>query len=242
MPTITGYESADGSAWTMVGSDTFTMGQSVLVGLAVSSHVAGVNATAAFDNVTVTNGTATAPARVWSSGDIGATPFPGETTGADGSYRVTGSGTDIWGAADAFHFSHTPLNGDGVIVARVTAIPHDVSPWVKAGVMVRESLTPGSPHAFMLVSAAKGAAFQRRQAQGGLSVGTSGGLIAAPRWVKLQRSGNVFSAFESADGLSWTLVGTDTIAMGANVDAGLAVTSHATGAAATCTFDRVSVQ
>jgi hypothetical protein len=30
--------------------------------------------------------------------------------------------------------------------------------------------------------------------------------------------------------------------MGANVYAGLAVTSHSTSAAATCTFDRVSVQ
>jgi len=53
---ITGYESADGNNWTVVASDTFTMGQTVLVGLAVSSHVAGVNATATFDNVTVTPG------------------------------------------------------------------------------------------------------------------------------------------------------------------------------------------
>ena len=238
--TITGYESADGSAWTMVGRDTFTMGTSVLVGLAVSSHVTGVKATATFDNVTVTK--ETAAARVWSSIDIGATPFAGQASGADGSYRVTGSGADIWGAADAFHFAYTPLTGDGTIVGRVSAIQQDVSPWVKAGVMVRESLTAGSPHAFMLASAAKGTAFQRRQTAGGLSVGTGGAPAAAPRWVKLQRQGNVFRAFESADGVSWTLVGTDTIAMGASVYIGLAVTSHATGAAATCTFDAVSVQ
>jgi hypothetical protein len=113
---------------------------------------------------------------------------------------------------------------------------------VKAGVMVRESLTAGSPHAFMLMSAAKGAAFQRRQSTGGLSVGTAGALSAAVRWVKLQRSGNVFSAYESADGTTWTPVGTDTISMGPNVYVGLAVTSHATSASATCTFDAVSIQ
>ena len=238
--TIAGYESADGSAWSLVGSDTFAMGRSVLIGLAISSHVTGVNATAAFDSVTVTQ--AAAPAQVWSSTDIGATPFAGQTTATSGVYRITGSGADIWGAADAFHFAYTPLAGDGVIVARVTGIQQNVSPWVKAGVMVRDTLTAGSAHAFMLTSAAKGVAFQRRRVGHGLSVGTGGSLSAAPRWVKLQRTGDVFQAFESADGSSWTLVATDTIPMGTTVYAGLAVTSHATGAAATATFDNVRVQ
>ena len=53
---ITGYASPDGTTWTQIGTDTFTMGPAVLIGLGVSSHVAGVNATATFDNVTVTGG------------------------------------------------------------------------------------------------------------------------------------------------------------------------------------------
>ena len=57
----------------------------------------------------------------------------------------------------------------------------------------------------------KGMAFQRRARAGGGSVSTAGSLSAAPRWVKLQRNGNLFSAYESADGVNWTLVGTDTI-------------------------------
>jgi hypothetical protein len=50
---IAGYESADGVNWTLVGADTFDMGDTVLVGLAVSSHVDGVTATATFDSVSV---------------------------------------------------------------------------------------------------------------------------------------------------------------------------------------------
>ena len=42
--------------WTVVASDTFTLGATALVGLGVSSHVAGVTATATFDHVTVTAG------------------------------------------------------------------------------------------------------------------------------------------------------------------------------------------
>ena len=238
---ITGYESADGASWLQVGSDTFTMGRTVLVGLAVSSHVAGVPATAAFDNVSVIAGVV-APASVWAHGDVGATLLAGDAVGGAGRYTVTGGGADVWGTADAFHYAYTTLSGDGSIVAQVRAIQLDVSPWVKAGVMVRESLTPGSPHAFMLISAAKGSAFQRRRAAQGITVGTAGPFSAAPRWVKLQRTGHQFTAYESADGVTWTPVGTDTIPMGATVYVGLAVTSHATGAMATCTFENVTVR
>jgi subtilisin family serine protease len=243
--TITAYESADGAGWTMVGRDTFSMNASVLVGLAVSSHVTGTLASATFDSVTVTQGVAATPpppSPVWASTDVGATPFAGRATVADGVYTVTGSGADIWGTADAFHYAYTPLSGDATIVARVTAVEQNVSAWVKAGVMVRETLDAGSPHALMLVSTSKGTAFQRRQSASGTSASTAGTLSTAPRWVKLQRRGNVFTAYESADGVSWTLVGSDTIAMGANVYAGLAVTSHTTAASATCAFDRVTIQ
>ena len=87
-----------------------------------------------------------------------------------------------------------------------------------------------------------GSAFQRRETTGGTSVNTAGSLATAPRWVKLVRSGNTFSAYESADGVNWTLVGSDTFAMQTNVLIGLAVTSHNTSASATCTFDSVTIQ
>jgi hypothetical protein len=54
--TVTGYVSADGSAWTGVGSTAATLGKSVYVGLAVTSHDSSVLNTSAFDNVVVTAG------------------------------------------------------------------------------------------------------------------------------------------------------------------------------------------
>jgi hypothetical protein len=67
-------------------------------------------------------------------------------------------------------------------------------------------------------------------------------MSTAPHWVKLVRSGNTFTAYESGDGTNWTLVGSDTISMASTVYVGLAVTSHSTSASATCTFDSVSIQ
>jgi regulation of enolase protein 1 (concanavalin A-like superfamily) len=155
---------------------------------------------------------------------------------------VKGSGADVWGTADALHYAYTSMSGDFSIVARVASVQMDVNAWVKAGVMIRETLGAGSAHGFMLGSASKGLAFQRRPTAGGTSVSTAGSLSPVPRWVKLQRNGNLFTASESADGVNWTVVGTETIPMATNVLVGLAVTSHSTGAPATCTFDNVRIQ
>jgi len=178
----------------------------------------------------------------WADADVGATGTQGSASASNGTFTVAGAGADVWGTADALNYAYRSLNGDGSIVAHVTSIPQGVNAWVKAGVMIRASLTAGSPHAFMLASASKGMAFQRRAAANGVSTSTSGTLSTAPRWVKLQRNGDLFSAYESADGVNWTLVGTDSIPMGTTVFVGLAVTSHNTSAAATCTFDAVTIQ
>ena len=58
--------------------------------------------------------------------------------------------------------------------------------------------------------------------------------------MKLERIGNTFNAYQSPDGSSWMLVGSDTIAMAATVYIGLAATSHSTMATATAQFDYVN--
>ena len=63
------------------------------------------------------------------------------------------------------------------------------------------------------------------------SASTTGSTTSlAPYWVRMDRAGNTFTAYQSADGTTWKLVGTDTIAMGANVLVGLGVSSHTTDA------------
>jgi regulation of enolase protein 1 (concanavalin A-like superfamily) len=113
--------------------------------------------------------------------------------------------------------------------------------WVKAGVMVRGALTANAAHGFMLVSPGKGLAFQRRVVTGGHSTSTAAGAGSAPNWVKLERRGNTLTAYRSADGTAWTLVGSDTFNFGPTVYVGLGLTSHDNTRLATATFDNVSV-
>ena len=181
------------------------MGSDVLVGLAVSSH-ADLPASAVFSQMSI------APAANWKHADVGAVGVAGASLISTAGLRVSGAGDDIWGTADAFHFAWVPLTGDGEIVARVASLSA-VRSWSKAGVMLRDSLDAGAAHAFMLVSAAKGAAFQRRASAGAVSEHTTAGAGTAPLWVKLQRRGQDISAFRSADGIEWTAVGTATVPM-----------------------------
>jgi regulation of enolase protein 1 (concanavalin A-like superfamily) len=248
--TITAFESSDGSTWIPVGTETFSMPSTVLVGLAVSSHVTGVTSTAAFDGVTVSSAAPPPPPPPppppslpsgWTDADIGAVSAAG-TANSDGSiFNVTGRGADIWGTADAFNYTYRTISGDATIVARVASV-QNADVWTKAGVMIRETLNAGSTHALALVSAGKGVKFQRRPTTGGDSLSTSGTLATAPHWVKLTRVGDLFSAYESDDGSTWSLIGTETIPMSAEVLIGFAVTSHTTASSASASFDSVDIQ
>ena len=227
---ITASQSADGTTWTVVGTDTIAFEQTVLIGLAVSSHSTTAAATATFDHVVVES--------LWSSQDIGAVGLAGRTSITNGVFTLTGAGADIWGAADAFHFTYQRLTGDGEIVARVATVSA-THVWHKIGVMIRNDLTPGSAHGLMLVSSGKGLAFQRRVAANGVSTSTAGPLVAAPRWVKIARAGNVITGSYSNDGTTWTVVGSDTIVMDPTVYVGLANSSHDAAALGTATVDGV---
>ncbi len=129
--------------------------------------------------------------------------------------------------------------GDCTVIARVTAVGKtDAS--AKAGVMIRESLTSGSKHAFMGLSSGNGALFQTRNTTGGSSLNANKTGLAAPYWVKVTRVGNVFTGFTSPNGTTWTKVDQQSITMTTGVSIGLAVTSHNDGVLCTATFQNVT--
>ena len=187
--------------------------------------------------------TLTAP-RDWTAHGIGALSlwfrgFPPSvgsfTEGPVGTFTMTAAGADIWGTADRFHFAYKTLTGPGTIIARVDSV-QNTHPWARAGVMIRETLDPGSKHAFAVVSAASGVAFQGRTDVDSSSFGTTEAGIAAPHWVKVERdAGGNFTVTHSTNGSAWVPVADAiymNIPMTSEVYVGLALTSH--DAAQTC--------
>jgi len=147
---------------------------------------------------------------------------------ASGSIVMNAIGTDIWGTADQFRYVYKTLNGDGTLVARVDSLDNS-NAWAKAGVMIRQSIAPGSVHAFTAVTPGNSCAFQRRPTADAASTSDNwtGTAVTAPYWVRITRTGNVFKAETSPDGVTWTVHGTDqTIPMTNPVLIGLALTSH----------------
>ncbi len=177
----------------------------------------------------------------WTAHDVGLVGTAGTAAHSAGTFTVRASGDDIWNNSDAFHFVHQSWTGDGEIIARVNGIGA-TDPWAKAGVMFRETLASGSRHVFMAVTSGNGSAFQRRIATEGVSSHTPGAFVVAPYWVRLVRLGDIFQGFISADGINWTFVGAETIAMNAALEIGLAVTAHNNGLVTTGAFSDVLVR
>ena len=235
---VTASVSNDGVHWTTVDSDAIALPATALAGIAVTSHTTSAIATGRLDSVSVNAGEPALPSP-WHSFDVGAVGLPGHTAGDGSTFTVRGAGADIWDHADAFQFAARPLGGNGDIVARVASMT-GTHEWTKAGVMIRASLEPGAAHAFVLVSLDMGLAFQRRPIAGGASVNTSM-PGATPMWVKLSRRDQQITAAVSVDGVTWTVLGTETLAISGPVLAGLAVTNHDASALATAVFDNVLI-
>ena len=176
----------------------------------------------------------------WISQDIGPVNVAGsfEKFGEQ-DISLMGSGADIWGTQDGFRFAYRPLNGDGDVVARVLTLQNS-NPVSKAGVMIRETLAAGSRNVFLNMAKNGFISLQNRAATGGVSVSAKV-TAAIPLWIKLNRKGDVFTAYSSPDGAVWTRTGTVTVPMAASLFAGLAVTSHDNNKSAMAGFSNAKV-
>ena len=143
---------------------------------------------------------------------------------------------------DNFYFVHQPLAGNGSITVRVTSLtgllppvnanapsgpggPADtrpgLMPWAKAGIIISAGTRPGSAYAAMMVTADHGVRLQDNYTND--TAGQPGAVSAAsPRWLRLTRSGDTITGYDSADGTHWTQVGAVPLAgLPSTVQAGL---------------------
>ena len=177
----------------------------------------------------------------WVSTDLGAVTPAGEATHSSGTFTIKGSGTDIWETSDQFQFVNQSITGDAEIIAKVNSLTN-TNTYAKAGVMFRETLTATSKHTMTDVTPAAGVEFLSRNAASGVTVADVA-AGTAPKWVRVVRSGNVFTSYTSDNGTTWTQLGTPkTITMANTIYVGMAVTSHANGTLGTGVFSDVIVR
>lgn len=176
------------------------------------------------------------------SKDIGAVQSPGSFNANDtGTFSVSGSGSDVWGSSDSFHFVYKPMDGDFKIVTRVLSVSESDA-WAKGGLMIRDSLEPDASFVDFFLSPNRAAPMHQRDNAGSpVTVVHDNWNVSAPRWFRLERSGYRITGSISSDGVTWKESGTATVIMGRHVYAGLMVCAHNASRLCTAVFDNVYI-
>jgi ABC-type transport system involved in multi-copper enzyme maturation permease subunit len=150
-------------------------------------------------------------------------------------------GPDGEAVSDSFYFVHQPLDGNGSITVRLTSLTglvpsggraragqggtsnmrSGLEPWSKAGIIIKDSTMQGSAYAAVMVTGGHGVRMQYNYTHD--TAGVPRGVSAAsPRWLRLTRSGDTLTGYDSADGTHWNVIGTAILAgLPATVQAGL---------------------
>jgi outer membrane protein assembly factor BamB len=256
--------SPDGVTYTTIPGSTATvlMPYASLAGLAVSSGESGTSGTATFDHVSVgavTNTPQDTPSASgcpagWSCGDVGDPIVVGSQSlsgndwtfeGAGASISDVGLGTGIGagGMTDQFHYVWTTTTGDTSLSTHITA-QGNTNAGATAGVMMRADTSANAAYYGAFVTPGNGVEVMERTAKGGPAVTLETVNGTPPVYLRITRSGDVFTTYTSSDGATWTPVtgGTDTIpSLNGTILDGEAVTSGVADETSTVTADVLDV-
>src|SRR5262245_3437642 len=178
------------------------------------------------------------------SADIGAPPLKGsaEYDPAARTYKITGTGTDIWGKADQFHYLWRDATGNFSVTA-TTRFLTDGNAHRKASIMLRKTADGDSPFVHFAIHGDGMAAVQFRNTQGG-NTNTLDFPVGKPGVWKLKltkQGGNVIVAI-APDGEPLRELGHTVSTIGNQVLVGLAVASHNAQALNTVVFSDVTFE
>ncbi len=150
--------------------------------------------------------------------------------------------TDITGTADQLHFAYQKLSGNVTITAKVMALTN-TSGAAKAGVMIRDTLNADSANVTVVMTPSTGVLFRYRPSAGATTTQVAAQTpLTAPQWVKLERNGNTFRAYYSANGNDWTQLGGPTMVnLPADTYVGVCVASNNVNSTCTAIFSNVSL-
>jgi TolB protein len=178
------------------------------------------------------------------SDDIGGPPIKGsaEFDASNGQYRITGSGTDIWGKADQFHYVWREMSGDFAVTATAQFLT-DGNAHRKAVIMLRKSLDTDSPFVHLVIHGDGMPGVQFRNTKGD-NTNTVDLPIEGPGTFKLKlvRRGATITVFIAKDGAALRERGHTVNQLGSPIAVGLGVSSHTPAATNTVLFSEVTVE
>jgi TolB protein len=141
------------------------------------------------------------------------------------TYRITGSGENMWGSEDAFFFVWRKAKGDVTLKTHIAWEGKGKNPHRKAGWMIRAGLESDAPYVDAVLHGDGLISLQYRKSKGDLTSEIQSPL-RGPAMLVLERHGDQATATVlGTDGREHP-IGTITIRLPGEVYAGLAVCSH----------------
>jgi len=156
-------------------------------------------------------------------GTLGEDPvLPGSTlTCAPGDFEVTAGGSDIWSSSDGIHFVYEQRTGDFDVKVRNVSLKA-IAQFTGAGIMVRGDLDGDSRNWTIKTTPYNQPVFEEPGNTGSAlyrttsrkDKGGSTGLVkdgdGPPKypnaWIRLKRTGDTFTSYQSEDGLNWKVI------------------------------------
>ncbi len=178
------------------------------------------------------------------SNDVGAPPLKGsaEFTASTGQYKITGSGSDIWGKADQFHYIWREMSGNFAVTATAKFLTEGVA-HRKAVLMLRKSLDTDSPFVHLAIHADGTPAIQFRNTKADNTNTVDFPMEGPGIWnLKLVRQGTSITVWIAKDGAPLRELGHTINQLGSPILLGLGVSSHTKEATNTVLFSDVSVE
>ncbi|HEU4653174.1 MAG TPA: DUF5050 domain-containing protein [Steroidobacteraceae bacterium] len=160
--------------------------------------------------------------------DVGAPKNAGTTTynGASQEYRLTASGTNMWGTRDEFQFAFRKIKGDFIVQARVEFVGAGTDPHRKAGWIVRRSLDADSQYVDVARHGEGLTSLQYRKQQGGVTEEQPQPAAKGSDVLQLERRGNTYIVSVAKYGDTFTVAQIADFDLGEEPYVGLFLTAH----------------
>ena len=178
------------------------------------------------------------------SGDVGDPARKGTTefSAADGLYRITGAGANIWARQDQFQFVWREMPGNFAVTATMQFLGQGQD-HRKAGIMIRQSLDTDSPYADIVIHGNGMPGLQWRSAKGEDTNAFDLPFDSPGKFkLKLVRNGVRIAVSIAKDGAELKEVARTEVTFRNPILAGLVVCSHKADASDTVVFSDVSVE
>jgi TolB protein len=178
------------------------------------------------------------------SDDVGAPPLKGaaEFDASTGEYKITGTGADIWGKADQFHYVWREMSGNFAVTATAKFLTEGIG-HRKAVIMLRKSLDTDSPFIQLAIHGDGTPSVQFRNTKADNTNTVDFPMEGPGTWsLKLVREGATITVWIAKDGAPLRELGHTMSQLGSPILVGLGVSSHTQEATNTVLFSNVAVE